>query len=317
MKLVFKNKLMKFYSILIVLFFVLIKIGFTQSLISGNISSSNGESTVGATVFLKGSNIGSVVDFNGFYKLENIPKGSHEIVVSYIGYSTINKIIYCDGINDIIFDTTITLDNKLLDQVVVVGYGTQRKKELSSSIVTVSSEDFKEKSNNNLSSNLQGKAAGVQITNDNGVAGGQTTIRIRGTNTLSGGAEPLYVIDGVPILNNDISDSQNRFGYNTSPLTLINPNDIEEISILKDASATSIYGARGANGVIQIFQFGKNLFLVLYFQYLFSIVSFFDSIVISDFLISGLIVVSIGKDAQLIDVTKNKIEIVVSLIKRK
>ena len=123
---------------------------------------------------------------------------------------------------------------------------------MSSSIVTISSEDFKEKSNNNLSSNLQGKAAGVHITNDNGVAGGQTTIRIRGTNTLSGGAEPLYVIDGVPILNNDISDSQNRFGYNTSPLTLINPNDIEEISILKDASATSIYGARGANGVILI-----------------------------------------------------------------
>tara|TARA_B100000242_G_scaffold219167_1_gene160346 strand:+ start:1618 stop:4650 length:3033 start_codon:yes stop_codon:yes gene_type:complete len=243
---------MNFYSTLITLFLATSITSFSQSLISGNISSDNGESIVGATVFLKGSNIGSVVDFNGFYKLENIPKGSHEIVVSYIGYNTINKIIYCDGTNDIIFDTTITLDNKLLDQVVVVGYGTQRKKELSSSIVTINSEDFKEKSNNNLSSNLQGKAAGVQITNDNGVAGGQTTIRIRGTNTLSGGAEPLYVIDGVPILNNDISDSQNRFGYNTSPLTLINPNDIEEISILKDASATSIYGARGANGVILI-----------------------------------------------------------------
>ena len=119
---------MKFYSTLITLFLATSITSFSQSSISGNIKSDNGESTVGATVFLKGSNIGAVVDFNGFYKLENIPKGSHEIVVSYIGYSTINKSVYLDGINDIIFDTTITRDNKLLNQVVVVGYGTQRKK---------------------------------------------------------------------------------------------------------------------------------------------------------------------------------------------
>ena len=120
---------MKFYSTLIALFLITSINSFSQSLISGNIKSDNGELTVGATVFLKGSNIGAVVDFNGFYKLENIPKGFYEIVVSYIGYSTINKSVYCDGINDIIFDTTITLDNKLLDQeVVVVGYVLKEKK---------------------------------------------------------------------------------------------------------------------------------------------------------------------------------------------
>ena len=84
------------------------------------------------------------------------------------------------------------------------------------------------------------------------MAGSPTSIRIRGVNTLSGGAEPLYVIDGVPIINEDISESASRFGYNTSPLSLINPNDIEDITILKDASATAIYGSRGANGVILI-----------------------------------------------------------------
>ena len=99
---------------------------------------------------------------------------------------------------------------------------------------------------------LAGKAAGVQITNDNGVAGASTSIRIRGVNTLSGGAEPLYVIDGIPLMNDDISESSSRNGYNISPLSLINPNDIENITILKDASATAIYGSRGANGVILI-----------------------------------------------------------------
>ena len=142
--------------------------------------------------------------------------------------------------------------NKLLDQVVVIGYGTQIKREISSSIVSLKSEELENKPNNNFSSSLQGKAAGVQITTDNGMAGAPTSIRIRSINTLSGGAEPLYVIDGVPILNEDISESANRFGYNTSPLALINPNDIEDITILKDASATAIYGSRGANGVILI-----------------------------------------------------------------
>ena len=137
-----------------------------------------------------------------------------------------------------------------MDQVIVVGYGTQVEKLVSSSVVKISGDDINNSINNNFTSTLQGKASGVQITTDNGMAGSSTSIRIRGVNTLSGGAEPLYIIDGIPLQNNDISESS-RFGYNTNPLSMINPRDIENITILKDASSTAIYG-RGANGVILI-----------------------------------------------------------------
>ena len=133
----------------------------------------------------------------------------------------------------------------------MVGYGTQIKKEISSSIVTLSADEIKDKPSTNFSSSLQGKAAGVQITNDNGVAEALPLLESEGKYPFRW-REPLYVIDGIPLMNDDISESSSRNGYNISPLSLINPNDIENITILKDASATAIYGSRGANGVILI-----------------------------------------------------------------
>ena len=237
----------------LIIFFILLCLPvFSQtSSISGKIILDDGDVAVGANIFIKDLNQGTTSDINGYYNLTGIKNGKYEVAISYIGYKSISKFI---SFNDktILFDTTLVVDGVNLEQVVVVGYGTQIKKEISSSIITLNADEIKDKPTTNFSSSLQGKAAGVQITSDNGVAGSSTTVRIRGVNTLSGGAEPLYVIDGIPLMNDDISESSSRNGYNISPLSLINPNDIENITILKDASATAIYGSRGANGVILI-----------------------------------------------------------------
>ena len=221
------------------------------SSLSGTISLDDGDVAIGANVYIKALNQGVTTDIDGRYNLTGIKTGKFEVTISYIGYKSFSKLIDFNN-KAIQFDTTLMLDGVNLDQVVVVGYGTQIKKEISSSIVTLNADEIKDKPSTNFSSSLQGKAAGVQITSDNGAAGASTSIRIRGVNTLSGGAEPLYVIDGIPLMNDDISESSSRNGYNISPLSLINPNDIENITILKDASATAIYGSRGANGVILI-----------------------------------------------------------------
>ncbi|MEC8610755.1 MAG: SusC/RagA family TonB-linked outer membrane protein [Bacteroidota bacterium] len=219
--------------------------------LSGTISLDDGDVAIGANVYIKALNQGVTTGIDGSYNLTGITTGKFEVTISYIGYKSFSKLIDFNN-KTIQFDTTLMLDGVNLDQVVVVGYGTQIKKEISSSIVTLNADEIKDKPSTNFSSSLQGKAAGVQITSDNGAAGASTSIRIRGVNTLSGGAEPLYVIDGIPLMNDDISESSSRNGYNISPLSLINPNDIENITILKDASATAIYGSRGANGVILI-----------------------------------------------------------------
>ncbi|GIS08416.1 MAG: SusC/RagA family TonB-linked outer membrane protein [Flavobacteriales bacterium] len=239
-------------SITFIIFNFFVLISLAQNSINGKIVDENGDPAIGSTISIKGTTLGTTADISGNYQLDNIPNGTQTLVISFIGYKTINQTIIIGENDQLSYNATIFPENKLLDQVVVIGYGTQIKREISSSIVSLKSEELENKPNNNFSSSLQGKAAGVQITTDNGMAGAPTSIRIRGINTLSGGAEPLYVIDGVPILNEDISESANRFGYNTSPLALINPNDIEDITILKDASATAIYGSRGANGVILI-----------------------------------------------------------------
>ena len=238
--------------ILLICFLLSCHLALSQSSsLSGTILLDDGDLAIGANVYIKDLSLGVTTDFNGKYTLTGVKNGKYDVTISYIGFESISKRIDFNG-KAIQFDTTLVVGGINLKDVVVVGYGTQIKKEISSSIVTLSADEIKDKPSTNFSSSLQGKAAGVQITNDNGVAGASTSIRIRGVNTLSGGAEPLYVIDGIPLMNDDISESSSRNGYNISPLSLINPNDIENITILKDASATAIYGSRGANGVILI-----------------------------------------------------------------
>lgn len=226
-------------------------LSFAQTgILTGTIMSDKNEGLIGATIKVKGSAIGGAADIDGKYTILNVPVGEQKFVISYIGFTPKEITIDIKEGENIQPSIILKEDKMQLNEVLVVGYGTQVKHDMSSSVATVKADDLKDKPVYNFASALQGEAAGVQVTTDNGVAGASTQIRVRGTKSLSNSAEPLYVIDGVQIVAFDISDAQNRVGYNTSPLSDINPNDIESIEILKDAAATAIYGARGANGVV-------------------------------------------------------------------
>ena len=208
--------------------------------IQGTVKYLDGTYEIGANIIIEELQLGTTTDLNGTYKIYNVPKGKHTLKIKFIGYNEISKNINVSENKTYQFNGILEENREVLDQVIVVGYGTQVEKLVSSSVVKISADDINNSINNNFTSTLQGKASGVQITTDNGMAGSSTSIRIRGVNTLSGGAEPLYIIDGIPLQNNDISESS-RFGYNTNPLSMINPRDIENITILKDASSTAIY----------------------------------------------------------------------------
>jgi len=198
--------------------------------VSGQVVDQDGEPLLGATIKVKDSNIATVTDLDGNFQIE--VSSNATLVVSYIGYK--DREIVVNGRTSI---GTITLesDNTTLDQVVVVGYGVQKKADLTGSVSIVNAEEMKRTSNSNISTMLEGKVAGVQITSD-GQPGADPTVRIRGIGSF-GSTAPLYVIDGVP-MGTTIRD--------------FSPNDIETIQVLKDAAAGAIYGSRAANGVVII-----------------------------------------------------------------
>lgn len=208
----------------------------------------------GVNILLKGTNVGAATDANGMFRINVPDPGEGTLIVSYIGYLTqevaVNRRTQ--------LDVTLVADVKGLDEVVVVGYGTVRKRDLTGSVVTIKPEDIKRSSVTTVSNLLQGQVAGVVVTGGTGAPGARTTVRIRGTNSINAGNDPLYVVDGV-MLNNGNDNTNAAFtGDGGSPrvgisaLTTINPDDIESIEVLKDASATAIYGARGSGGVILI-----------------------------------------------------------------
>ncbi len=202
-----------------------------QITISGTVTDESGQPLPGASVVEKGTSNGTVTDFYGNYEITT--DGNAVLVVSFLGYRT--QEITVDNRREI--DVILEENVSQLDDVVVVGYGTQRKKDITGSVSSVDSEEIQNIPITFANQALQGKAAGVQVTQNSAEPGGGVSIRIRGSNSINAGSEPLYVIDGFP--------SQNA-------LNSINPNDIETIDILKDASATAIYGSRGANGVVII-----------------------------------------------------------------
>jgi TonB-linked SusC/RagA family outer membrane protein len=213
--------------------------------ISGTITDAKGETLPGVSVVIQGSTQGSVTDLNGKFKIDNLSAGKYVLAISYIGYDAQSKeVTLKEGEN-------LTIDSKLqesaigLKEMVVVGYGTTAKKDLTGAVTSVGARDFNKGALGTPEQLLTGKVAGVQITSNNGQPGGGSRIRIRGGSSLSASNEPLIVVDGVPLDNGTINGSGN-------PLSLINPNDIENMTILKDASAAAIYGARAANGVIII-----------------------------------------------------------------
>lgn len=215
--------------------------------IKGNVSDKSGEAVIGATIGIEGTANGTISDLNGDFHL-SVPQNS-VLKISFVGYKT--EEIKVTSTKEL--KIVLTEDTQFLDDVVVVGYGVQKKSDLTSAISTIKSSDLVGTSITSLDQGLQGRAAGVVVLNTSGQPGGGTSIRIRGTSSINGNNEPLYVIDGVPVISDAGSLSTGALhSPSLNPLTNINPSDIESIEILKDASATSIYGARGANGVVLV-----------------------------------------------------------------
>ncbi len=236
--------------------FLAVSIGvFAQTSVRGVVLEPSGEPAIGATIMEKGTSVGTATDFDGNFVI-TVAKPDAVLVVSYVGMET--QEVKLAGRTDV----TITLKESgvALDEVVVVGYGTMKKSDLAGASVSMSEEDLKGSIITNLDQSLQGRAAGVQAMTTSGAPGSSSSIRVRGQSTINANAEPLYVIDGVIVQGGGNSGADFGLGdalgngkvSTVSPLSTINPADIVSMEILKDASATAIYGAQGSNGVVLI-----------------------------------------------------------------
>ena len=200
--------------------------------ISGTVMDNEGNPLIGVNIRVKGTDFGTATDADGAFYLEDVDEEAI-LVFSYIGYQT--KEVSVAGNTSL--TVTLLSDSQLLDEVVVVGYGTQTKRDLTGSVAQISNKELESVPVYNVGEALQGRASGVSIVNNSGAPGSRVQVRIRGGNSMIGSNDPLYVVDGFPLVGG---------------LNFINPADIETIDVLKDASATAIYGARGANGVVMI-----------------------------------------------------------------
>ena len=203
---------------------------------TGTVTDANGDPLIGCTVQLKGSSVGTITDLDGRFKMQ-VPEGK-TLTFSYIGYKT--KEMKAAKTMKV----TLEDDTHVLNEVVAVGYGTMKRSDITGSVVSVKAEDMEQTSAATMDQMLQGRAAGLTMTSNSGAAGASTSIQIRGVNSLNSSNEPVYVIDGSIVRSEAGQDTY------SNPLDGLNPNDIESIEILKDASATAIYGAQAANGVI-------------------------------------------------------------------
>lgn len=223
--------------------------------VRGRVTNEKGEPIASASVTIKGTNKGVITGANGEFAIA-VPEGNKVLVISSVGYHDQDVNIGTGGF------LTITLNQKtvMAEEVVVVGYGTQRQKDLTGAVSVVTNKDFNQGMVMSAQQSIQGKLSGVNISQNSGKPGGSNTVRVRGGTSLTSSNDPLYVIDGVPISNSaGVSQANiNNYGIDvfdqepTNPLMTLNPDDIESITVLKDASATAIYGARAANGVIVI-----------------------------------------------------------------
>lgn len=200
--------------------------------IEGTVKDTKGEPIIGATVMVKGTATGTITDFDGNFSLDATDGANLEI--SYVGYQS-QQI---KAISGKLLAVTLKEDTEILDEVVVVGYGTQRKRDVTTSIASVRASDLKGQPVSSMAEAMAGKMPGVQITQGTGAPGSSLQIKVRGTGTITAGTSPLYVVDGVPLAK----DQLNTF----------NMNDVESIEVLKDASSAAIYGSRGSNGVVLI-----------------------------------------------------------------
>ena len=217
-------------------------IGFAQGTVSGSVTDSDGLPLPGATVVVQGTSIGVTSDFDGNYSIS--ASQGDVLVFSYVGYTSQSITVGTSSTVNVSLESSTALD-----EVVVTGIGSQERSKSVASIVTVKSDLIENSAFTSPDQALNGRVAGLRIATISGSPGSASQIRIRGEGSISGNNSPLFVIDGVPISNGTI-------GYGATAgigiLSMINPNDIESITVLKDASSTSVYGNRGSNGVIVI-----------------------------------------------------------------
>ena len=202
-----------------------------QSIIRGSVNDVSGEPIVGATVRVLGTSAGTITDLDGHFQVEAAPNA--QISVSYIGFQT--QKVAVNSRNDLVI--ILQSDDQTLSDVVVIGYGTAKRSDISGSVASINTQEMLKKMPVNLSDGLKGSAPGVLVVSQDGAPNAMAQVRIRGVGTINGNADPLYVVDGVQVGNS---------------ANFLNPQDIESIEVLKDASATAIYGSRGANGVVMI-----------------------------------------------------------------
>ncbi|MDJ0366952.1 TonB-dependent receptor [Hymenobacter sp. H14-R3] len=222
--------------------------------VSGRVTDAKNEGIPGVTVLVDGTSVGGSTNADGTYTISGVPVGARTLVISFVGYSTVRQAVTVTaGQTSNVAAQKLSENATALGEAVVVGYGTQRKQDVTGAVTTVTAKDFVKGQITNPEQLVQGKIAGVQITSSGGAPGAANTIRIRGGSSLNASNDPLIVIDGVPVDNSQGSTSVSGGVSGVSnPLSLINPNDIETFTVLKDASATAIYGSRASNGVILI-----------------------------------------------------------------
>jgi len=219
--------------------------------VTGKVSDEKGSPVAGASVLAKGTNTGTSTDATGSFSL-NVPSSATTLVISYVGYASQEVSIASSNTVSV----TLQPEGSALTDVVVVGYGSVKKKDLTGAVASVKEKDFNKGNFTSPDQLIQGKVAGVQVINNSGQPGGAATVKIRGNSSIRAGSQPLYVVDGVPLDGRSARPGGSGAGIGTSPdanpLNFINPNDIASMDILKDASATAIYGSRAAYGVIII-----------------------------------------------------------------
>lgn len=220
---------------------------YSQTKITGKVSSEEGETLPGVSVVVKGTTQGTVTDIDGSYSI-SVPSDASTLVFSFVGMNT--QEVSINGKS--VIDVQMSADIKQLSEVVIVGYGTQKKKDITSAVSTIDTDEIQNvPASYSFDGAIQGKTAGLNVSSSSATPGSAINVNIRGVTSINASSQPLYVVDGVPIVTGNNSALNSNI-QPINPLADINPNDIESISVLKDASAAAIYGSRGANGVIII-----------------------------------------------------------------
>ena len=243
------NTMKKHLLLMMTLLFASIGLATAQTLtVTGTVvSEKDGQPIAGAYVLVNGTTLGTITNDKGEFGIQAVPADAKEIIVTFLGMSTASAPVQAAPLMIIMQE-----DQNYLDDVVVVAYGTVRREAATGSVSSVKNEQLAQVPATSVDKMLSGKMAGVTITSGSGQPGSTSTIRVRGISSINAGNEPLWVVDGIPVMSNDFRQLSNAGVGGGSSSTFLNPNDIESITVLKDAAAASVYGSRAANGVILV-----------------------------------------------------------------